>query len=675
MATTVAPASAALAAARQRMVSRDLAGRGIHDRRVLDAMAEVPREAFLSAALAEFAYEDTPLPIEAGQTISQPYIVAAMLQALELKPRDRVLEVGAGSGYAAAVLSRVAAEVDAIERHAELAELAAARLRNLGYANARVHQGDGTLGWPEHSPYDAIVVAAGGPEVPPALLAQLADGGRLVIPVGPDLERQNLVKVERLADGTLRRTALGAVRFVPLVGAGGWSPTGSAATVTAPAPAIVGHADHALHALLRETAEPIHDLEHVDLGGLLERIGDARVVLLGEATHGTSEFYRFRARITRELIARQGFGAVAIEGDWPDAARVDRWARGLTPSHDATPLFSRFPTWMWRNREVSDFLGWLREHNRGIAEPERQVGFHGLDLYSLYASRDAVLRYLDGVDPDAARIARTRYGCLTPWEHDPALYGRAAVSGRYRSCEGAVVATLTDLLARRLDYSRADGERYFDAAQNARLVADAEQYYRVMYYGSRESWNLRDTHMFDTLRALLDFRGPQSRVVVWEHNSHVGNALATDMGARGEINVGALARQAWGNGAYLCGFGTDHGTVAAATDWGGPMEVKRVRPAHADSYERLFHDCGVEAFLLHLRQPRRAAVRDELSPARLERAIGVIYRPETELQSHYFEAALPDQFDEYVWIDRTSAVTPLADRAGAGEAEAFPFDT
>jgi protein-L-isoaspartate(D-aspartate) O-methyltransferase len=410
---------------------------------------------------------------------------------------------------------------------------------------------------------------------------------------------------------------------------------------------------------VRETAEPIADMD-APLAALLERIGDARIVLLGESTHGTSEFYRMRARITRELIVHGGFDFVAVEADWPDAARIDDYVLGehRRSRVEFTP-FSRFPTWMWRNREVEQFVAWLREHN--AAEPHRthRVGFHGLDLYSMFASIAAVLAYLDDVDPDAARVARARYGTLTPWQSDPAAYGRAVLVGRYESSEGSVVAMLRDMLARRFEYARNDGERFFDAAQNARVVANAERYYRAMYYGSAASWNLRDTHMFDTLRSLLAFYGPDARGVVWEHNSHVGNALATELSTRGELNVGQLCRAEFGDAAYAIGFATDHGTVAAASDWGEPMQRMRVRPAHADSYERIFHDSRVPAFTLHLRDPVRRAVRDELLAARLERAIGVVYRPQTELASHYFYASLPHQFDELVWIDETEAVEPL----------------
>jgi protein-L-isoaspartate(D-aspartate) O-methyltransferase len=425
--------------------------------------------------------------------------------------------------------------------------------------------------------------------------------------------------------------------------------------------------------LLRETAEPLSSIADSDLGALLERIGGARVVLLGEATHGSAEFYRMRARITRELIERKGFSLVAVEADWPDAAWVDRYIGHAAAPPPGGPPFARFPQWMWRNAEVAEFVEWLREHNAANHEREARVGFYGLDLYSMYGSIGVVVDYLDRVDPAAARLARARYGCLTPWSESPAAYGRAATSGRARGCESEVVAVLVDMVARRLQYAQMDGRHFFDAAQNARLIANAERYYRVMYHGSVASWNLRDQHMFDTLSALLAFHGPESRAVVWAHNSHIGDAAATEMGARGEHNIGRLCRRAFGAGAYLVGFGTDHGAVAAAADWDEPMEVMAVRPSHSESYERVCHESGVPAFLLGLAQPARAEVREELVVPRLERAIGVVYRPETEMASHYFTASLPRQFDEYVWFDRTEAVTPLRGPAAPGLPETYPF--
>lgn len=651
---------------RQHMVDSQLAARGIADARVLDAFRDVPREAFIPVELAEFAYRDSPLPIAEDQTISQPYIVAVTLEALALEHTDRVLEVGTGSGYAAALLGRIAADVYTIERHASLAAEARERLARLGFENVRVLCGDGTLGWPQHAPYDAIAVAAGGPGVPEALLAQLADGGRLVIPVGRDQSNQVLVRVTR--DGSrFRREELTPVRFVPLIGAQGW--TEEERRESPPR-------RRSIEKLVREAAEPIDDIDHAHVDSLLERIGDARVVLLGESTHGTSEFYRMRARITKALIERGGFDFVAVEADWPDAARVDEYVLDLErrSNVDFQP-FSRFPTWMWRNREVESFVEWLRARNLDERDRLRRVGFHGLDLYSLYTSIAAVIDYLEHVDPSAARVARERYGALTPWQRDPAAYGRAVLAGRYASSEPEVVVMLRDLLERRLEYARSDGDRFFDAAQNARVVANAERYYREMYYASAASWNLRDQHMFDTLENLLDRYGSSSRGIVWEHNSHVGDASATDMTVRGEHNVGQLCRARFGSRAFIVGFATDHGTVAAASDWDAPMQRMRVRPAHRDSYEHLFHDAEVPAFFLHLRDPRRREVRDELLEPRLERAIGVVYRPATELQSHYFHASLPRQFDELVWFDETAAVEPLRrpPRSDRDLPETYPF--
>jgi len=658
--------------ARKLMVDRHIRARGIRDPRVLAAMTAVPREDFLPPEFAEFAYDDRPLPIEAGQTISQPYIVAVMIEALEIGPDDIVLEIGAGSGYAAAVLAQIAKHVYTIERHAVLADLARARLVQLGYQNIDVLCGDGTLGWKAHAPFNAIVAAAGGPELPHTLLDQLVVGGRLVMPIGSE-RAQELIRVTRTGDAEYRREALGAVQFVPLIGTHGWAePTGEESPrrrlwprrnpgpLIAPSPAS---RSARVAKLVAECAEPIARIEDAPLDGLLDRIGDARVVLLGEATHGTSEFYRMRTRITQELILRRGFRAVAVEADWPDAAAIDRYVRGKPPRPRHWVPFTRFPTWMWRNAETQQLIEWLHAYN---AETAHGVSFSGLDLYSMYTSAHEVVRYLDRVDPAAAEAARERYGRLTPWQNDPAAYGRAALVGRMQSCEQDVVAMLRDLLAKRLEYSAQDGDEFFDAAQNARVVAGAEHYYRAMYYGAVESWNLRDQHMFDTLRSVLAHRGQGAKLVVWEHNSHIGNAAATEMAVRGEHNVGQLCRQAFGDDVFAIGFGTDHGTVAAAHAWDEPMERMQVRPARADSYEGLCHEAGIPAFLLSLRDPVREALVDELADPRLERAIGVVYRPQTELASHYFQACLPVQFDEYIWFDETEAVAPLA----AGEMEA-----
>lgn len=658
------------AARRTAMIDHEIAGRGITDERVLDALRAIPREQFLSTALAEFAYVDAPLPIDEGETTSQPFIVAALIAAAEVTPDCRVLEIGTGSGYGAAVLGRVAAEVWSIERHGRLARDAQRRLAALGVDNVHVLHGDGSLGLPEHAPFDAIVVTAVAPVVPTALREQLEVGGRLIIPVGPDGRGQRLVRIRRDGDEFVEED-LGPVQFV--AGADDFGPiprTEPSPSASIPVP---GRRRGGLSALIHEVAQPFDSIDDAEMGPLLDRIADCPIVLLGEASHGTSEFYRMRAHITRELITRKGFTVVAVEADWPDAARIDAHVRHRRATGPQFEAFDRFPTWMWRNREVRAFVDWLHDHNGGVVDPRRRVSFHGLDIYSLFRSRDAVLSHLDRVDPEAAALARTRYSCLTPWEHDPASYGRAVLTAGLASCETAVVATLTDLLRRRLDYATELGDDFIDAAQNALIVANAERYYRIMYHGSTESWNLRDLHMFETLQLLRSHRGPDAKIVVWEHNSHIGDASATEMGARGEHNVGLLTRREYGDDAFLVGFGTHDGRVAAASGWGSPMERKIVRPSHPDSYERLCHDADIPAFMLHLRHPTRPDVRNELEVPRLERAIGVIYRPETELQSHYFQASLPHQFDEYVWFDRTSAIHPIPAHEVADVPDTYPF--
>ena len=659
------------AALRNGMVDRHVAGRGVRSHLVLDAMRTVPREAFLPEPLREFAYEDAPLPIAEKQTISQPYIVALMTEALALKGGEDVLEIGTGSGYAAAILSRIARNVYTIERIGQLAEKAAAVLAQLGYANVHVLHADGTRGWPDHAPYDAIVVAAGGPAVPESLKAQLKIGGRLVIPVGIDRRVQELLRVTRVAEDHYETEDIADVRFVPLVGEEGWAPPEGRSVAPEDRP-MVKATEGTLSKAIATSCEKFDAIDSADLEPLLRRIGDARVVLLGEATHGTAEFYRMRERISRDLIERKGFSFVAIEGDWPDAARVDHYIRHAEYPPSEWTAFARFPVWMWRNQEVRQFIDWLRARNATV-EPGQRVAFYGLDLYSLYTSIRSVLNYLEDVDPHTARVARQRYGCLTPWQSDPATYGQAALTGAYQTCEREVVSMLLDLMEKRQAYAEHDGERFLDAVQNARLVANAERYYRIMYYGSRASWNLRDGHMFQTLQTLLDFHGPASKAIVWAHNSHVGDSAATEMSARGEYNIGHLCRKEFGNAAYSIGFGTNSGFVAAASEWNGPMEVKAVRPALSGSYEWLCHEAGAPRFLLPLRGPIPGVLANGLLKPRLERAIGVIYRPQTELESHYFQAVLPRQFDEYIWFDESTAITPLVTEELKGLPDTYPF--
>ncbi|MBA3519658.1 MAG: protein-L-isoaspartate(D-aspartate) O-methyltransferase [Rhizobiales bacterium] len=664
------------AADRCRMVERQLKRRGIADPRVLAAMGRVPREAFVPTDLAEFAYDDNPLPIAEGQTISQPYVVALMAEAARIGEGERVLEVGTGSGYAAAIFAELAAEVVTIERHAALAEGARAALRRLGYPDVEVVHGDGSLGVPERAPYDAVLVAAGAPAPPDSLKRQLAEGGRMVIPVSVDSHQELRVITRRGEE--FEEENLGAVRFVPLLGKEGWrehepdaGPTRETDERRSARPRIIPAED--LPRAIAAAGKPFASPDGAEVTALLDDLGDARVVLLGEATHGTSEFYRARAAITRRLVERHGFNIVAVEADWPDASRIDRHVRHRGRGADVERAFSRFPTWMWRNEEVLAFVEWLRGWNADRPR-ESRASFHGLDLYGLSASIAAVTDYLDKVDPEAARVARERYGCLTPWQKDPSAYGRAALLEGNRRCETAVLDNLRDLLANRLEYIALDGEAYLEAEGNARLVAAAETYYRAMYYGYAESWNQRDRHMFETLERVLAARGPGSKAVVWAHNSHVGNAAATEMGlVRDEINIGQLARERFGEKAILVGFGTDRGEVAAATDWDGTMEIKAVRPAHAESYEALFRQSGGPRLYLDLAAHRDRPLGEALAKPRLERAIGVIYRPETEMVSHYFEARLPEQFDRYLWFEVTSAVTLLGPETRAGLPDTYPF--
>lgn len=656
--------------ARARMVERQIARRGIREEAVLQAMREVPREAFIDESLAEFAYEDTPLPIEAGQSISQPYIVARMIEAAEVKPGERVLEIGAGSGYAAAVMSRIAAEVYAIERHEELSRLARGRLKRLGYRNVELRTGDGSEGWPEAAPFDAILVAAGGPAIPQTLQQQLKIGGRLIMPVGQMTgEEQRLMRLRRVAADQYEEEDLGGVKFVPLIGAFGWHD--DALPLARGRSLPTGRAR--LPELIREAAKPLPDVDDPEFGAIADRFAGARVVLLGEASHGTSEFYRARAAITRRLIERHGFCCVAVEADWPDAASFDRYVRRRPAPAHAEPPFRRFPSWMWRNTDVEAFIEWMREWN-GSRPREARAAFYGLDLYNLSASIRGVLDYLDQVDKEAARVARERYGCLMPYANNPQSYGRMALTRGYAECQDAVLKTLREMLDHRLEYIAQDGETYLDATANARLIKNAEAFYRAMYYGSAESWNLRDTHMFETLCAILDARGAGAKAVVWAHNSHIGDASKTEMGImREELNLGQLCRERFGREAVLVGFVTHSWTVACATEWDGPVEVKRVRPSLADSYERLAHDSAVPRFFLDLRQGQHEALRNALLEPRLERFIGVIYRPETERWSHYSACSLPEQFDAYIWFDESKAVQPLPTRERVGAEETYPF--
>jgi erythromycin esterase-like protein len=436
---------------------------------------------------------------------------------------------------------------------------------------------------------------------------------------------------------------------------------------------------------IRVAALPLTGMP-ADYDRLLGIVGDARFVLLGEASHGTHDFYQERAQITQRLIEEKGFTAVAAEADWPDAWRVNRFVHGVGSEsfgHEALADFKRFPAWMWRNTVVAEFVDWLRQHNEDLPKDGAKAGFYGMDLYSLRTSMDAVLRFLDKVDPGAAKHARERYACFDRFAKDDQVYGFLTASGATASCQEQVIEQLMELQRNAAEYAKrqpqVDADELFYAEQNARLVKNAEQYYRTMFIrGGESTWNLRDRHMMQTLQALeqhLERKGLAPKIVVWAHNSHLGDARATEMGwRRGELNVGQLVRQAYGKAARLVGFTTARGTVTAASDWGEAAQRKRVRDAMEHSYESVFHDTKMKRFLLDLRIGNEA-VRG-LRESRLERAIGVVYHPKTERVSHYFDAELPSQFDVVLHFDETRALEPLERNAewDKGELpETYPF--
>lgn len=404
-----------------------------------------------------------------------------------------------------------------------------------------------------------------------------------------------------------------------------------------------------------------------DYAPLLEQIGDTNFVFLGEATHGTHEFYEQRARISKELIQKKRFNVIAVEADWPDSCRINKYIRGTAHERSAAESltdFTRFPIWMWRNEETLNLIEWLYNHNKQLREEER-VGFYGLDVYSLFSSAKAVTRYLETVDPDLAAAARARYECLEGFQGQAQRYGLAASLGMTEKCERAIIEQILLLQKDRIEYLKKDGfpriDAQFCAEQNAKIVRNAAFYYEALFTGSVNTWNLRDSHMFDTIEALAKHltgsRQRETKIIVWAHNSHIGDAQATDMGARGEYNIGALIRAKYPKESKLIGFTTSVGSVIAAQEWDGPFYAQKMRPPLTESYEHIFSKTDLPNFVLRLDDPK---LRATLSSPRLERAIGVIYRPEIERLSHYFYASLPQQFDAIIHLEETTALKPLA---------------
>ena len=429
--------------------------------------------------------------------------------------------------------------------------------------------------------------------------------------------------------------------------------------------------DEELATEVLDFAEPFESIGRADLDGFLRRASGARVVLLGASTHGTSEFYRMRSRLTRELVSVHGFDFVALEADWGDAARIDRYVRdGDVPESEWT-AFARFPRWLWRNTETRELVESLRDYNSGIGERGERVAFHGLDLFGMNASVEKILTYLDGVDPEAAAEARSRYSCLMPWQDEPGRYAGEMSRETFEECEDAVLAELRDLLRKRLELPGVS-EEFVEAVQNARLVADAERYYRLLYQGGAKAWNVRAKHMLDTLRLLLAHHGPGARGVVWAHNAHAGDASATSMGRKGRRSLGELAREELDKRAYLLGMVTDRGRMVTASRWDGPAETRELPPAREDSWEHLLTRMETPRALLPIHHRAPPAVKERLADSRPERTVGVVHDPEED-GGDYVQASLSRQFDEVVWFEETGAVTPLDSEQIEGEPDTYPF--
>jgi erythromycin esterase len=408
---------------------------------------------------------------------------------------------------------------------------------------------------------------------------------------------------------------------------------------------------------IRTQALPLDNIE--DLDPLVERIGGAKFVLLGEASHGTAEYYDWRRRLSERLIRDKGFSFIAVEGDWPDCYRLNRYVKGRANSGGSAAEvlheFERWPTWMWANDEVVELAEWLHEFN--ATRPEQQkAGLYGLDVYSLWESMDAVLAYLHRTQVDAVEAARQAFACFEPYGRDEQEYARATMWAP-ASCEEDVVRMLHELRLDRPKYQHDGREEFFNAEQNAIVARNAEHYYRTMVRGGAASWNVRDGHMVESLNRLVDFHGEDCKAIVWEHNTHIGDARYTDMAAEGMVNVGELVRQQHGaDGVVLVGFGSYRGTVIAGDYWGAPMRKMPVPPGRPSSWEELLHHAlGADSLLLFDRQTESEAW---LEP-RGHRAIGVVYRPEVDAYGNYVPTVLPRRYDALIYLDETRALHPL----------------
>jgi len=618
-----------------------LKDKGIKNPILLKAFQNIPEEFFLSENLHPYFYEDVRIENEFKKIEPRVIVVARMLEQLKVKKQEKILIMGVDSIYILVVLSKIYKEVYTIETNETYAKWTLDVLKTNNITNVFVKVGTPEIGWKEKGPFNIILIASEVKEVLDSMKKQLKVGGTLLAPTGPDWTHTILEFTERVSETEYNEKALRDTYFIPK-------------PKVLPVISQASHPDRELVDEIGINSIPFKTINDYPIDQLLDRIGDAKVVLLGEASHGTSEFYLARQAITKALIEKKGFNFVCAEADWSDAEQINNYVRNDFKQQDWMP-FARFPQWMWKNREVLDFVEWLKKYNE---RHQNTIGFYGLDLYGLENSIDLVIKYLEELDKDLASLAKKRYACIAPYMADPATYGKLVLNNQLKSCEKDVLNMLFDLLKNRnkLNYSR----EYLYAYQNSTVVVDAERYYKAMYYGSAESWNLRDFHMFYTLKSLLAYYGTKSKAIVWAHNSHIGNALSTEMYSRGEINIGHLCKEYFGDKSYHIGFGTHTGTVAAAKNWGDTMTVMNVNNSMEGSYENLCHKTHIPNFTLPLhKKDTEIKLRELLSIPKLERAIGVIYRPQTERMSHYFQAVLPSQFDEYIWFNTSKAVTPI----------------
>ena len=584
-----------------------LEDKGISNALILEAFQDLPEAFFLSETLLQFFYEEVCVEQSIEKTEPRIIEIARMLDQLQIKRERKILVTGVDSIYILVVLSKIYKEVYTVEINETYANWTLEVLKTINITNVYLKTGNPEMGWEEKGPFNAVLIATAFKNKSNSIKTQLKIGAKLLAPVSPDWAHTMLEVIKRVSETEYSTRALRVNYLIP-------NPK------ILPKIGSKIYEDREIIDEIGISSIPFKTIKDYPMEGLLERIGDARVVLLGDASHGTSEFYLTRQEITKALIEKKGFNFVCAEADWSDAEQINNYVRNQYKSQDWEP-FSQFPQWMWKNEEVLDFIEWLKEHN---SKNKNTSGFYGLDLNGLENSVNLVIKYLKEIDPKLAKLAISKYDCLASYMSDPTMYGEIAKNNKLTGCEKEVLTILVDLLKNKnkINYSQA----YFHAYQNATVIINAKRHYKAMDYSCTESWNLRDFHMFYTLQSLLSFYGEESKAIVWAHNAHVGNALATDIYPRGEINLGHLCKEHYGAKSYHIGFGTYTGTVAAARNWGDKMEVIDVNDSVDNSYEYLCHRTNVANFTLPLREEHSdRKLREVLSIPKLQRAIGTFF--------------------------------------------------